>query len=235
MFTKPSPLDTTALLAFHKLTFGDAKMEDGVPPVVEPKVEEEKQLPQSQVNALVQKAKDDGKAKALKDLQAELGVDLETAKSVLKAAQEQQEAQKTEAQKATDAATKARETADRDVTSAKAEIHKARLTTAMVLEGQVDEAKIERYSKLVEVEVGASAEDVRKAVAALKVAEPLLFGGEVKEEPKSGFQRPPAPSSDPKSSAPKSKGSTEDAFQRGIERAAQYGTRFTAFVENGSK
>lgn len=181
-------------------------------------------LPQSEVNRIAATEKEQGKAAALREVQEALGVDLDTAKAILKEHNERTESQKTEAQKAKDAADKERAEAEKDRAAAAREIYDARLTRAFVAAGLTDEAKISKYGKLVDVEVGKPYEDIKAAVEKLKEEEPALFGTVVTQDPK---KRPPAPSSDPKGTPPKAK-QDEDAFSRGMARAQGHRSAFTA-------
>lgn len=181
-------------------------------------------LPQSEVNRIAATEKEQGKTAALKEVQEALGVDLDTAKAILKEHNERTESQKTEAQKAKEAADREAEQARKDRADAAREIHEARVDRAFVAAGLTDEAKITRYSKLLDVEVGAKAEDIRKAVEKLKEEEPVLFGAS------SSPSRPPAPGSDPKGTPPKPK-NDEDAFSRGMARAQGHRSAFTAQVD----
>lgn len=235
---KPEPdiRNTDELLAFHKAIFGGARMED--PPKADPPKEdppktdppkEEKLLPQSEVNRIAATEKEQGKQAALREVQEALGVDLDTAKSILKEHNERTEAQKSEATKAREAADAEKTAAAKEREDAAKEIHEARLARAFAGLGVADDAKVSRYGKLVDAAPGASYEDVKKAVEKLKEEEPALFGGKVEDPPK----RTPAPSSDPKGSPPKPK-TDEDAFSRGMARAQGHRSAFTAQVHKTS-
>lgn len=180
-------------------------------------------LPQSEVNRIAATEKEQGKNAALKEVQDALGVDLDTAKAILKEHNERTESQKTEATKARELADKEKEEAVKATSAAAREVHGARLAKAFVLSGMLDDTKVERYGKLVDVEPGASYEDVKKAVEKLKEEEPALFG----QAPKDTSKRTPAPSSDPKGTPPKPK-QDEDAYSRGMARAQTHRSAFTA-------
>lgn len=191
------------------------------PPAPTPAPEPEKTLTQSEVNRIAAREKDEGKAAALREVQESLGIDLEAAKQILKEHNERNEAQKTEAQKARDAADKERAEAVKERAAATREIHDARVDRAFVGAGLTDVDKVARYSKMLDVAVGASPEDISKAVESLKKEEPSLFGGT--PAPK----LPAAPGSDPKGKPPTPK-NDEDAYARGAARALGHRSAFTA-------
>lgn len=180
-------------------------------------------LPQSEVNRIAAKEKDEGKAAALKDVQDSLGVDLETAKQILKEHNDRTELQKSEAQKAKESADAEKAEAVKAKEDAAREVHEARVDRAFVAAGLTDEAKIVKYSKMLDVKIGAKPEDIKKAVETLKEEEPALFGGTPPPP------RPPAPGSDPKGAPPKPK-TDEDAYSRGLARAQGHRSAFTAQV-----
>lgn len=185
----------------------------------------EKMLPQSEVNRIAATEKEQGKQAALAQVQEALGVSLDDAKLILKEHNERTESQKTEAQKARDAADAEKAAAAKEREDAKKETHDARVDRAFVKAGLTDDAKITRYSKLLDVEVGAKAEDIAKAVEKLKEEEPALFGTTA-----AAPARPPAPGSNPKGTPPPPK-QDEDAFSRGMARAGAHRSAFTAQVD----
>lgn len=194
------------------------------PPTPPVEQQTEKMLPQSEVNRIAAKEKDEGKAAALKDVQEALGVDLETAKTLIADAKKRADAELSDSQRATKDAEDARKAADTEKAEAVKERHEARVDRAFVAAGLTDEAKISRYSRLLDVEVGSKPEDIKKAVDKLKEEEPALFGAST-TTPK----RPPAPGSDPKGGPPKPK-QDEDAYSRGLARAKGHRSAFTAQV-----
>lgn len=225
---KPDIRNTDELLAFHAQHFGGARMED--PPAAPPEVvppapaaPPEKMLSQSEVNRIAASEKEQGRAGALAQVQNDLGVDLETAKTIIAEAKKRADSELSESQRATKEAEDSRKAADAEKAEAAKERHEARVDRAFVGAGLTDEAKIARYSRLLDVEVGAKPEDIKKAVEKLKEEEPALFGA-----PAAAPGRPAAPGSDPKGGPPKPK-TDESAFDRGKERAKS-ATRATTYA-----
>jgi hypothetical protein len=175
-------------------------------------------LSQSEVNRIAAREKDEGKAAALKEVQEALGVDLDTAKQILKDHNERNESQKSEAEKARAAADKEKAEAEKQKSDAAREVHEARVDRAFVANGVTDEAKIAKFGKLLEVETGASAEDIKAAVEKLKTDMPELFSSTT--PPKT----PPAPSGDPKGGPPPAK-VNEDAYEKGLRLARERGNQ----------
>lgn len=178
-------------------------------------------LSQEEVSRIAAREKEEGRKAALAQVAADLGVDLETAKTVIAEAKKRSDSEKSEAQREREAASAEKQAAEREKAEAAKERHEARLDRAFVAAGLTDETKISRYSKLLDVAVGASPEDIKKAVDALKKDEPTLFGGATPPAP---GNRPPAPGGDPQGNPPPPK-QNEDAFQRGIERAKKVSGR----------
>lgn len=215
------------LLVFHKSVFGDLKMEGpddppagsgSPPPPTPPPATSGNTFTQADITRVATREKEEGKQAAIRALQDELGVDLETAKAIVKNAKEADERSKTEAQKAADAAARAQTKAEEKEREATATAHQAQLALQFVLAGVTDEAKIGRYSKLVEVPVGAKPEEIKTAVAKLKEEEPALFGGTTPPPPAGNGGRPPAPNSDPKGNPP-AQTQSDDAYKRGLDLA----------------
>src|SRR5690606_26425681 len=96
--------------------------------------------------------------------------------------------------------------------------HEAAVERALIralpndLDDDVLDRKVSRLARLLDVEQGASAEDIAKAVKALKAEEPEMFGV------KRGGT--PPPQGDPAGTPPKRTGA-EDPYEKGKKRAAQ--------------
>lgn len=177
---------------------------------------------QDDLNRIATREKAEGERAAAARFAQDLGVSLEDAKRIIAEAKTREDSQKSEAQRETEAAATARSEADKEKAAAAKERHEARLDRAFVVAGITDEAKIAKFSRLLDVELGASPEDVKKAIESLKTDMPELFGA---ADPDPTKRVPPkAPNSDPKATPPAPKQS-EDAFQRGMELAAMRGNR----------
>jgi len=180
----PSAADVAAVLAHHKANFGDARMDDDKdkPPAGPPKT-----FTQDDVTRVAAREKSEGERAGRKALLEQLGLPADTKPEDLKARLDAitaaEDAQKTEATKAKDAAELAKRESDREKQTAAAERHQAaverHLLRAGVGGGESDDAKlakaIDRASKLVEVEAGADSEKIAAAVADLKKDMPELF------------------------------------------------------------
>lgn len=230
--TWPDPrTDLDGFLAAHRAIYGELVMTapegEGVTPPPTPPAPPAATstttasngvtLTQEELTARMAREKDQGRNAALTELQNQLGCTLDEAKAILKAHKDQQDAAKSDAEKAREAAEAEKTAAQAEKQAAQLEAHQARVTTAFVLAGITDETKISRYSRLLDVEVGAKAEDVKKAIEKLKTDEPALFG--TATPPPNPRQ---LPGSDPKGTPP-APTQTSDAFAAGVERARNYG------------
>lgn len=174
-----------------------------------------KTFTQAEVSAIAAREKDEGRRSAEAAVAKELGVTVDEAKKILKDHRATEDAKKTEADKAREAAEQEKTEAATAKAAAAAEIHETRLERAFNKVGlELDEAKIARVRRMVTVEAGASYEDVLKDVEAIKVEFPALFD--------STATPPKAPGGDPKGAPPKPK-LGEDKFAAGAARAAKYG------------
>lgn len=182
----------------------------------------EKSLPQSEVNALVSKAKNEATAKAKKELAESLGVTLEEAGEIVKSAKERDDKQKSEAEKAAEAAKAATAKAESDSSEASKKSLEldviralARAGVPLIAAKEDDQAvvdeKLSKMVRLVDVEPGADASAIDVAVKSLKTTMPELFGAAA------GGQK--TPSTDPKTPKGGGKPPVEDAMKRGAERA----------------
>jgi hypothetical protein len=189
---------------------GDAPTTATTPPA-------EKTLSQSEVDRIVQGRVGETKRQTEEAIAKQLGVPIEEAKRIIEAANAASDKDKTEAQLAREKADRETAAAEESKTVAAKERHDAAVERALLralpkdLDDDALDKKLARITRLLDVEVGADAAAITKAVADLKKDEPLLFG-----EPDAGKGR--VPDSDPKGTPPKQKGS-EDAFSRGQERA----------------
>lgn len=191
----------------------------------------EKSVPQSEVDRILKERLAENTRKSQEDLAKALGVPLEEAKNIIKAHNDRVESEKTEAQKAKDAAEAAKAASDAAEAAAKTARHEAnlerRLTRALPkdLEDEILDKRVAKLAKLIEVEEGASLEDIDKAITALKADWSELFGTT------SGGAG--AGGSDPSGKPNKTK--STDAYKRGAERAKAMAGRSTYGFENSDQ
>ena len=172
-----------------------------------------KTFTQEDVQAIASREKDQGKRAALDEMQRVLGVTVEEAKAIIDEAGKRTDADKTEAQRARDAADKERGEAESAKAEAVRERHEAQIERALVKAGVTDEAKISRMARLVEVDTGADAETVKAAVADLRRERPELF-----------TTTAPVPNSDPSGKPPRQRNNDESAMARGVKRGLSSST-----------
>lgn len=172
-------------------------------------------LTQADVDRIVQDRVGQTKRQTEEAIAKQLGVTVDEAKRIVQEHAKASDKDKSEAQLA-------REKADREAAEAETvkgqaaqEKHNAVIERVLIKslprdldDAQLD-AKVARLSRLLDVELGADADTIKKAVEALKKEEPLMFG--IANGTK-------APDSDPAGKPPVKKGA-EDAFSRGAERA----------------
>lgn len=154
--------------------------------------------------------------KAKQEADAELAAKLNGASldELLEARQKVTEAEnaaKTEAQRLRDEAAAEKAAAEAERQAAKLELHTARLHKALTAAG-VPEDAIDTIR--VDVEVGATPEDIKAAVDALKVKVPALFGAK------------PAPKVDPGDPTP-----PRQDTEFGAEGAAEFEARYPHLVQ----
>lgn len=170
----------------------------------------EKQLPQSKVNEIVAAETAKAKKKVMDDLQTTLGVSPEEAAQIVKAYKEREDSEKTEAQRAREAADAEKAEAEKAKQEAAREIFATRADRALIKAGaSAEDDDLERLRGMLKVTVDSSVEDIAKDVKALAEKFPALFAA-------SG--QPPRPSNDPKKTPTPPKADT-DAYARGLERA----------------
>lgn len=175
--------------------------------------DEPRTFTQEEVTRMMAREKSQGREAAERALSEELGVSLDDAKSIIKAARDAEEAAKSEAQREKEAAEAARREAEAEKAAAARERHDLKVERML---GIADEAKAARVRKMLTVEAGASDDDIQADIDSLKADFPELF---TTGESGGGKRKPP--SSSPPGTPPPPKPS-EDAFSRGKERAAKY-------------
>lgn len=207
------------------------------PAKAEPTKEEpkaEKTLTQSQVDDIVKGRVGETKRQTEQAIADQLGVPIEEAKKIIEDAKAADDKNKSDATLAREQADRERAAAEAEKTTAAKERQDAAIERALIralprdLEDDALDVKVTRLRRLIDVEDGADAEAIKKAVEALKKDEPLLFG--VAEEGKGGGK----PDSDPKGKPPVKKGS-EDAFTRGAEKAKAATARTGYAILEGQK
>jgi|GEM_PF-2452877 len=187
---------------------------------------EEKTFTQAELTSIAAREKNEGKAAAERSIAEQLGVPIEEAKAIVKAAKDADEAKKSDADKDREAAAREKQEAEAERQAAKVEVHQARLERAFGREGielEDGDDKTARLMRLVTVEAGASYEDVLKDVQQIKADFPALFGGA--EETDTSKTKRKAPSGDPKGNPPKPPAG-EDKFAAGKARAQKHRARF---------
>lgn len=182
-------------------------------------------VPQDRVDQIVKDRVEATKRQTMEAVAKDLGVSVEEAKKIIADATAKSESEKSEAQKAREAADKEKGDAETEKAAAakerldtKVERHLIRALPAGLKDEEVD-AKVARLTRLIDVEPGADDDAIKKAVDALKKDVPELFGGG-----SNGL-----PPSDPPGTPPKDRPNS-DAFKRGEERAKQYGSGATTYA-----
>lgn len=182
---KPSPLDIDGLLAFHRSTFGDARMDANsdaaaAQAAADAKTATEaadKRFTQADMNATVARETAAAKAKAESDLAAALGCSVDEAKQIIADRKASDDAKKTEAERAAEAAKTAQSDAERIKTEAATDRHHARLERALGRGGLDIENAVMLRAGLAALDVPLDAGDdaVKAAVDALKKDAAQLF------------------------------------------------------------
>lgn len=161
----------------------------------------EKTLTQTEVNAIVAREAGAAREKAAKDLAAQLGVTTEEAVTIIKAHTDKTNAEKSDAQKAREAADAEKVKAVQEQEAAKLETHHTRADRELIRAGitfpeksteEQQDQILARIRGLLTVQVGATAAEIAADVKAVKELYPALFTG------KAGG--PPPPGSDPSTS-----------------------------------
>lgn len=132
--------------------------------------------------------------------------DFDTVAERLRAVEEAEAAKKTEAEKERDDAVARAEKAEALTQQAAVELHNTRVQTA-ILAANGDSATADRVARLVDVETGATVDEIKAAVEAVKTDFPALFG------------QTPAPNTDPGN--PGGTPPVTDKWAAGRERAKQ--------------
>ncbi|MGY4844543.1 hypothetical protein ACW9PK_07245 [Kocuria sp. MNB10] len=169
---------------------------------------------QDELDRIVSREKDQAKRSVAKQLQEQLGVSIEEARTILDEARKRSDAEKTEAQREREAAAKAKADADAERAEAVRDRHVLRLERNLLKAG-VPDAALSRVARMVDVEVGADDVTLSDAITSLKDELPSLF------EAKTADERKQPPSSDPKGK-PKQPSPDDDSLSKGAERAKKH-------------
>ena len=189
----------------------DPPVNDDTPP---PNPTTSKTVTSEEMARIAAREKEEGRRAAQRELAEQLGVSVEEAKQIISNHRTAEEQNKTEAQREKEAAAAERAAAAQEKAAAAEERHRARIERSIMLAGVTDEKRIERISRLLDVEVGADPDAVSSAVATLKEEMPEIFGSTADGE----APKPPAGVPGGKPPKPQVK---DDAFTRGRERAKQ--------------
>lgn len=182
---------------------GDPTPGGGTPPVPTPPATppaEPKTFDQDAVTAIATREHDrgsrEGKRQAEEALLQRLGVtsleDVDNLAALAKAAKDADDANKTQAQRDAEAAKADRAAAAAALAEAKNERHAASLERALTSAGM--DAATQKYVTVPGVTVDSTPDEVTAAIAAMKEAQPALFGGgtPTPTPPAGGDPRPPA-------------------------------------------
>lgn len=171
---------------------------------------EPKTFTQEEVDRMVGRARGEAKRSAASELAEQLGCTVEEAKAKIAAASAADDALKSEAQKALDAATAAQAEAEKARTAAAAERVAAKVERKLVKAG-VDDKALARAAGLVNVAPDADDDAIDAEIEALKADIPALF------TPADGTP-PPPPGVTPPRPPGRPGGDTKTAAERARER-----------------
>lgn len=178
---------------------------------------------QEDLNRIATREKAEGERAATARFAAELGVPIEDAKRIIANAKAAEDSQKSEAQLAREAADAEKAAAATEKAAAAREIHEARIDRAFIASGVTDPAKIARFGRMLEVEPGATPDEIKEAVDKIKTEMPELFTPVTPPPPVKK-----APPGDPKGTPPSVK-VNEDAYERGLRLAQERGNQGNAY------
>lgn len=174
--------DVSALLAFHRATFGDTTMTqpDPTPPTPAPPADPPtpRTFTQDELNAILARERTSAQQAATQQLANDLGVSLDEAKQIVAQRKSDDDAKRTEAERAAAAWKTAQEGAEAIKAAAEQERHEAKLERALSRAGlDVDNETMRRAGlAALDVPANADAAAVTAAVEQLKTDAPALFG-----------------------------------------------------------
>ncbi len=175
-----------------------------------------KTFTQEDLNRVATKEKQDGERKARQDIAEQLGVSLEDAAAIIKKAKEQDDKDKSEAQRREDAAAAREKAANEREAEAKRTVFETRLGRVLDKAGMSE--AVQENVTVKGLTVDSSVEDIQAAVDKLKKDAPALFGGE--EDDDDDFDADPKKQRKHKSRQSKGAfgGDGADRFKREQER-----------------
>jgi hypothetical protein len=201
---------------------GGAAPEDDDPPA--------RTFSQDDLNRIAAREKDQGRAAALNEVAATLGMPVDEAKKLLDAARAAEDARKTQAERDAETARQEKAQADQARSEAAAVVQRAKVERALLVAGlpavvadgagrdaeEAAERLLERAVRLVDIPAGADAAAVAAVVTQLKQDLPALF---------SRPAPPPLPGSTPPTPAPAA-GQQRSSGEFGADGAAEARRRF---------
>lgn len=170
-------------------------------------------------NRIVSQRVEEAKRSATQEMATTLGVSLEEAKTIIDAHNAKVEGEKSDAQKAREAADREKADAATEKTASAQARHEANVERVIIralpvdLEDDVLDAKVSRIGRLIDITQGASADDIKAAVQKLKDDEPALFGVAA------GTKTKKIPDSDPPGNPRQKRTENEDSMAAGAARA----------------
>lgn len=168
---------------------------------------------QDQLTAVAAREKSEGRTAALREVSEQLGMSVEDAKTLLAAARAADDANKTEAQRALDAANAAKAEAEAAKAEAAADRHVARVERLLTSSGA---ANVAVATRALDVAVGADEATVTAAIEKLKTDAPGLFGA----APAAPHTAPGAPPQQPPAAKSAAERAAEIAASRGYVKPA---------------
>lgn len=176
---------------------------------------------QRELQSLFAAESDKGKRKGRRELeeklQSELGAPLSEVKAMIQAQKEREDSEKSEAQKAREAADAEKAAAEKERKEAARDRHEVKVERALLKAGLSPE-RVDRIALMVDVEVGAEAEDIEDAVKKTKEEFPEVFTAANGMKPTDSDYRAPKP----KRTAPST------AYESGQQRAKQFNPKVDA-------
>jgi hypothetical protein len=188
-------------------------------------------ITQEEVSRIAAREKDQGRRAAENAIAEKLGVSVEEAAEIVKAARAAADAERTEVERAKGAEATAKAAAKAAEDALARTQHERKIELELIEQGVPVKAAA-KVVALVDSEVGSDEAAVAASVAALKAEMPAVFTAA--EEPELGPDgkpvpaKPKPPASDPKGTPPKPTAG-EDAFSRGAERAKSHGGGRSAY------
>ena len=173
----------------------------------------DKTFTQEELNRKAGRARDEGRRAAEREVSEKLGVSIDEAADIIKAAKAKADEQKSEAEREREAAEREKTAAAAERAEAAKERHFAKLERAL-LAAEVPLKRVSKAVKLLEVEVGADDDAIEAAIEELEDEWPELF--EASEQEERERKQPRTPHSDIRETPPR-KRPTGDAKEKAKE------------------